>query len=311
MNVLRLQCQKFRRPQPSAMLNQHSRSNSLSSLRSMPCRKQKAAFQSERYSVFHRLATSSSSQSFSTSHQFALYIGQKELSTCHQGDMLRPGELSFCAIFHHQKIQVLGWGQHQIILLLQVVSECLKTFLVFEQRILTNTLPEIRVQSPHATAHLCKTHHNKRDNLSAGCRADSTHGRKTRSLAAKHVAAFILKTRFKGKEGDLPFVIEQAVGMLSCRLNSATPWSPGHEETRLNILSTVRDSPMVMWSLYFHLPCSTSIQRSSLKRWWESSVKGTVGTNALSGNFAPWRPSSRAIDLPTASPCLSRSSTSS
>ena len=292
------------------MLNQHCRTNPLSTLRSMPSSKQKRALECKGNCVTYWFTCHPAFQGLPANTELAFDMWKKKLCSRHQSHMLWLCQICLCTELHQQQVQVFRASEHQVILLLQILSENIKTLLIFNQRIIPDTLLEVRVQSPHATAHLSYSHHCSRDSSSAGCRADSTQGRKARSRAARHTDAFILKTRFRAKDGLLPLVIEHAVGMLSCNVKRALPCIAGHPPTLRSILSTVRDSPIVMWSPKRHLPWSTAVHRFGSNKLSGRRVYGTVGFRARCGNFAPWSPSNLAMDLPRASPWWSRLSIS-
>ena len=162
------------------------------------------------------------------------------------------------------------------------------------------------MQSPHATANVSQPQHTNLDKSSAGCLADSTQGKKALNCAAKQIAAFFLNNRFKGKEGLRPLVIEQAVGMLSCKEKITLSCRAGQEPTRCNSLRTVLDSPKVIWSPKRHRPRSTADHRFCSNKVSGNREKGTVGFNSRCGQRAPPNPFALAILFPKASPCLRR-----
>ena len=83
-----------------------------------------------------------------------------------------------------------------------------------------NSSCKVRLQTPGRITKSAEVHQFKiLDNSSAGILADSVHGSLNRILAAMVMAPFWRRMRFSGKEVLLPLVMEQAVGMLSWRLN--------------------------------------------------------------------------------------------
>ena len=119
------------------------------------------------------------------------------------------------------------------------------------------------MHSPNTVANLSQSHQQSLESSSAGCRSDSTQGKKERKRPERQTAAFILKILFREKDGLLPFVIAQDVGMLSWSEKTTLPRREGQAPKRLKSLRTVRDSPIVMWSPYRHLPLSTGSHRSA------------------------------------------------
>lgn len=139
------------------------------------------------------------------------------------------------------------------------------------------------MHSPNAVAHLSQSHHKILESSSAGCRSDSTQGKKARRRPERQTAAFILKILFREKDGLLPFVIAQDVGMFSWSEKTTLPCREGQAPRRLKSRRTVRDSPTASLNRKPSVRSKHSLWKHSKRHCW-SQCLGFCTTTIQSSN---------------------------
>ena len=137
--------------------------------------------------------------------------------------------------------------------------------------------------------HVPRARQHSREIASAGCFADSTHGKSNRSAALTTAAHICLQMWFSAGDGDVPFPKTAAhtrlssSNMMRCRC---------HRSEAANLRTTrraTRHSPRLMWSSIFHAPLSKGLQRALSKMLWCKQVRGLVRRRGASGRFRPDR----------------------